>query len=61
MFIVYFSCLAEMEDMLPPGKAVLYTWSDPIGSRKLTWKCGKTRGEVTQKDVYILIGVYSCN
>ncbi|XP_027694898.1 vacuolar protein sorting-associated protein 13A-like isoform X1 [Vombatus ursinus] len=44
------SCLAEMEDMLPPGKAVLYTWSDPIGSRKLTWKCGKTRGEVTQKD-----------
>ncbi|XP_043819430.1 vacuolar protein sorting-associated protein 13A isoform X1 [Dromiciops gliroides] len=44
------SCLPEMEDMLPPGKAVLYTWSDPIGSRKLTWKCGKSRGEVTQKD-----------
>ncbi|XP_068961725.1 intermembrane lipid transfer protein VPS13A isoform X2 [Petaurus breviceps papuanus] len=44
------SCLTEMEDMLPPGKAVLYTWSDPIGSRKLTWKCGKSRGEVTQKD-----------
>ncbi|XP_072461029.1 intermembrane lipid transfer protein VPS13A isoform X2 [Notamacropus eugenii] len=44
------SCLSEMEDMLPPGKAVLYTWSDPIGSRKLTWKCGKSRGEVTQKD-----------
>ncbi|XP_074052805.1 intermembrane lipid transfer protein VPS13A isoform X2 [Macrotis lagotis] len=44
------SCLAEMEDLLPPGKAVLYTWSNPIGSRKLTWKCGKNRGEVTQKD-----------
>ncbi|XP_051822615.1 intermembrane lipid transfer protein VPS13A [Antechinus flavipes] len=44
------SCLTEMEDMLPPGKAALYTWSDPIGCRKLTWKCGKSRGEVTQKD-----------
>ncbi|XP_044533949.1 vacuolar protein sorting-associated protein 13A [Gracilinanus agilis] len=44
------SCLIEMEDMLPPGKAVLYTWNDPIGTRKLIWKCGKSRGEVTQKD-----------
>uniref|UniRef100_F6PPD5 Vacuolar protein sorting 13 homolog A n=1 Tax=Monodelphis domestica TaxID=13616 RepID=F6PPD5_MONDO len=44
------SCLVEIEDMLPPGKAVLYTWNDPIGTRKLIWKCGKSRGEVTQKD-----------
>ncbi|XP_037348487.1 intermembrane lipid transfer protein VPS13A isoform X1 [Talpa occidentalis] len=42
--------LKDIEDSLPPGKAVFYTWADPVGSRKLTWKCGQSHGEVTQKD-----------
>uniref|UniRef100_A0A452VE94 Vacuolar protein sorting 13 homolog A n=1 Tax=Ursus maritimus TaxID=29073 RepID=A0A452VE94_URSMA len=45
------SSLSEIEDSLPPGKAVFYTWADPVGSRKLKWRCGKSHGEVTQKDV----------
>uniref|UniRef100_A0A9L0SXN5 Vacuolar protein sorting 13 homolog A n=1 Tax=Equus caballus TaxID=9796 RepID=A0A9L0SXN5_HORSE len=44
------SSLSEVEDSLPPGKAVFYTWADPVGSRKLKWICGKSHGEVTQKD-----------
>ncbi|XP_008057305.1 vacuolar protein sorting-associated protein 13A, partial [Carlito syrichta] len=44
------SSLSEIEDSLPPGKAVFYTWADPVGSRKLKWRCGKSHGEVTQKD-----------
>ncbi|XP_016013121.2 vacuolar protein sorting-associated protein 13A isoform X4 [Rousettus aegyptiacus] len=44
------SSLSEIEDFLPPGKAVFYTWADPVGSRKLKWSCGKSHGEVTQKD-----------
>ncbi|XP_058421598.1 intermembrane lipid transfer protein VPS13A isoform X1 [Diceros bicornis minor] len=44
------SSLREIEDSLPPGKAVFYTWADPVGSRKLKWTCGKSHGEVTQKD-----------
>ncbi|XP_070287563.1 intermembrane lipid transfer protein VPS13A isoform X1 [Myotis yumanensis] len=44
------SSLSEIEDSLPPGKAVFYTWADPVGSRKLKWSCGKSHGEVTQKD-----------
>uniref|UniRef100_A0A8C3I5A9 Vacuolar protein sorting 13 homolog A n=1 Tax=Chrysemys picta bellii TaxID=8478 RepID=A0A8C3I5A9_CHRPI len=44
------SSLNVMEDHLMPNKAVLYTWADPVGSRKLKWKCGKCNGEVTQKD-----------
>ncbi|GAB5579713.1 vacuolar protein sorting-associated protein 13A isoform X1 [Prionailurus iriomotensis] len=44
------SSLSEIEDSLPPGKAVFYTWADPVGSRRLTWICGKSHGVVTQKD-----------
>uniref|UniRef100_A0A6I8PIJ3 Vacuolar protein sorting 13 homolog A n=1 Tax=Ornithorhynchus anatinus TaxID=9258 RepID=A0A6I8PIJ3_ORNAN len=44
------SSRSELEDCLPPGKATFYTWADPVGSRKLYWKCGKSHGEVTQKD-----------
>ncbi|XP_025747150.1 intermembrane lipid transfer protein VPS13A isoform X1 [Callorhinus ursinus] len=44
------SSLSEIEDSLPPGKAVFYTWADPVGSRKLKWRCGKSHGEVAQKD-----------
>lgn len=51
IFTIYVSSLAEIEDSLPPGKAVFYTWADPVGSRKLKWICGKNHGEVTQKDV----------
>ncbi|EGW07549.1 Vacuolar protein sorting-associated protein 13A, partial [Cricetulus griseus] len=44
------SSLNEIEDSLPPGKAVYYTWADPVGSRKLKWSCGQSYGEVTHKD-----------
>lgn len=44
------SSLNEIEDSLPPGKAVYYTWADPVGSRKLKWSCGQSHGEVTHKD-----------
>ncbi|KAM7329987.1 hypothetical protein ACRRTK_011600 [Alexandromys fortis] len=44
------SSLSEIEDSLPPGKAVYYTWADPVGSRKLKWSCGQSHGEVTHKD-----------
>ncbi|XP_054438980.1 intermembrane lipid transfer protein VPS13A isoform X2 [Pteronotus mesoamericanus] len=44
------SSLTEIEDSLPPGKAVFYTWADPVGARNLKWKCGKCYGEVTQKE-----------
>uniref|UniRef100_A0A8I3WA77 Vacuolar protein sorting 13 homolog A n=1 Tax=Callithrix jacchus TaxID=9483 RepID=A0A8I3WA77_CALJA len=44
------SSLSEIEDSLPPGKAVFYTWADPVGSRTLKWRCRKSNGDVTQKD-----------
>ncbi|XP_026526945.1 vacuolar protein sorting-associated protein 13A [Notechis scutatus] len=44
------SSLTSMEETLEPNKAVLYTWADPVGSRKLKWKCGKNSEEITQKD-----------
>ena len=61
IFTIYVSSLCEIEDSLPPGKAVFYTWADPVGSRKLKWRCGKSHGEVTQKDVCteLIIMVFS--
>uniref|UniRef100_A0A8D0HJA7 Vacuolar protein sorting 13 homolog A n=1 Tax=Sphenodon punctatus TaxID=8508 RepID=A0A8D0HJA7_SPHPU len=44
------SSLHTLEDTLAPNKAVLYSWANPGGSRKMKWKCGKNSGEVTQKD-----------
>uniref|UniRef100_A0A8B9SEM5 Vacuolar protein sorting-associated protein 13A n=1 Tax=Apteryx owenii TaxID=8824 RepID=A0A8B9SEM5_APTOW len=44
------SSLCELEDCLQPNKAVLYTWGDPTGSRKLKWKCGKRTEEITPKE-----------
>uniref|UniRef100_A0A8C4XVK5 Vacuolar protein sorting 13 homolog A n=1 Tax=Falco tinnunculus TaxID=100819 RepID=A0A8C4XVK5_FALTI len=44
------SSLSEMEDCLQPNKAVLYTWADPAGSRKLKWKCGNRTAEITPKE-----------
>lgn len=43
-----------MEDSLQPNKAVLYTWAEPVGSRILKWKCGREKGEVSQKEVSVL-------
>ncbi|XP_054980004.1 intermembrane lipid transfer protein VPS13A [Sorex araneus] len=50
--VIYYrqSSLSETEDHLLPGKSIFYTWTDPVGSRKLKWKCGTSHGEVTQKD-----------
>ncbi|XP_039244728.1 vacuolar protein sorting-associated protein 13A isoform X1 [Pipra filicauda] len=44
------SSLSELEDCLQPNKAVLYTWADPAGSRKLTWKCGNRTEEISPKE-----------
>uniref|UniRef100_A0A2K5EP98 Vacuolar protein sorting 13 homolog A n=1 Tax=Aotus nancymaae TaxID=37293 RepID=A0A2K5EP98_AOTNA len=44
------SSLSEIEDSLPPGKAVFYTWADPGGSRTLKWRCRQSDGDVTQKE-----------
>ncbi|NXC36667.1 VP13A protein, partial [Campylorhamphus procurvoides] len=44
------SSLSELEDCLQPNKAVLYTWADPTGSRKLTWKCGNRTEEISPKE-----------
>uniref|UniRef100_A0A8U8BTT6 Uncharacterized protein n=1 Tax=Geospiza parvula TaxID=87175 RepID=A0A8U8BTT6_GEOPR len=40
------SSLSELEDCLQPNKAVLYTWADPTGSRKLKWRCGNRTEEI---------------
>ncbi|NXY44196.1 VP13A protein, partial [Ceuthmochares aereus] len=44
------SSLSELEDCLQANKAVLYTWADPAGSRKLKWKCGNRTEEITPKE-----------
>ncbi|XP_054253456.1 intermembrane lipid transfer protein VPS13A [Indicator indicator] len=44
------SSLSELEDCLQPNKAVLYTWADPAGSRKLKWRCGNRTEEITPKE-----------
>ncbi|XP_050185633.1 intermembrane lipid transfer protein VPS13A isoform X4 [Myiozetetes cayanensis] len=44
------SSLSEFEDCLQPNKAVLYTWADPAGSRKLKWKCGNRTEEISPKE-----------
>ncbi|NWV17170.1 VP13A protein, partial [Origma solitaria] len=44
------SSLTELEDCLQPNKAVLYTWADPTGSRKLKWRCGNRIEEIAPKE-----------
>ncbi|KAM4752822.1 intermembrane lipid transfer protein VPS13A isoform 1-T1 [Cyanocitta cristata] len=44
------SSLSELEDCLQPSKAVLYTWADPTGSRKLKWRCGNRTEEIAPKE-----------
>uniref|UniRef100_A0A8D2N516 Vacuolar protein sorting 13 homolog A n=1 Tax=Zonotrichia albicollis TaxID=44394 RepID=A0A8D2N516_ZONAL len=46
------SSLSELEDCLQPNKAVLYTWADPTGSKKLKWRCGNRTEEIAAKEVY---------
>uniref|UniRef100_A0A8U8BU69 Uncharacterized protein n=1 Tax=Geospiza parvula TaxID=87175 RepID=A0A8U8BU69_GEOPR len=45
------SSLSELEDCLQPNKAVLYTWADPTGSRKLKWRCGNRTEEIDKMEV----------
>uniref|UniRef100_A0A452S1L9 Vacuolar protein sorting 13 homolog A n=1 Tax=Ursus americanus TaxID=9643 RepID=A0A452S1L9_URSAM len=52
------SSLSEIEDSLPPGKAVFYTWADPVGSRKLKWRCGKSHGEKCLYFVFFLVSFF---
>ncbi|XP_026058511.1 vacuolar protein sorting-associated protein 13A isoform X2 [Carassius auratus] len=41
----------EEMDELAPGQAVYYTWAEPTGSRILSWKWGKYKGELkSEKD-----------
>ncbi|KAF2983033.1 hypothetical protein EK904_011694 [Melospiza melodia maxima] len=44
------SSLSELEDCLQPDKAVLYTWADPTGSKKLKWRCGNRTEEIAAKE-----------
>ncbi|RLW05256.1 hypothetical protein DV515_00005324 [Chloebia gouldiae] len=44
------SSLSELEDCLQPNKAVLYTWADPTGSKKLKWRCGNRTEEIAAKE-----------
>uniref|UniRef100_A0A096M2S5 Vacuolar protein sorting 13 homolog A n=1 Tax=Poecilia formosa TaxID=48698 RepID=A0A096M2S5_POEFO len=39
------SCELEWEN-LDAGKAVYYTWTEPTGSRELSWKHGRNQGEL---------------
>uniref|UniRef100_A0A8C3CU79 Vacuolar protein sorting 13 homolog A n=1 Tax=Cairina moschata TaxID=8855 RepID=A0A8C3CU79_CAIMO len=52
------SSLSQLEGCLQPNKAVLYTWADPAGSRKLTWKCGKITEEITPKEVLVYLASF---
>uniref|UniRef100_A0A8D2N8S8 Vacuolar protein sorting 13 homolog A n=1 Tax=Zonotrichia albicollis TaxID=44394 RepID=A0A8D2N8S8_ZONAL len=45
------SSLSELEDCLQPNKAVLYTWADPTGSKKLKWRCGNRTEEIDKMEV----------
>ncbi|XP_016103444.1 intermembrane lipid transfer protein VPS13A [Sinocyclocheilus grahami] len=48
-----FCSQAEMDE-LAPGQAVYYTWAEPTGSRILSWKCGKYKGELKSEEDQLL-------
>uniref|UniRef100_A0A672P178 Vacuolar protein sorting 13 homolog A n=1 Tax=Sinocyclocheilus grahami TaxID=75366 RepID=A0A672P178_SINGR len=50
-FIIY--CSYKMDE-LAPGQAVYYTWAEPTGSRILSWKCGKYKGELKSEEDQLL-------
>lgn len=41
-------------DELGPGQAVYYTWAEPTGSRILSWKWGKFKGELKSEEDQLL-------
>ncbi|TRY91754.1 hypothetical protein DNTS_026184, partial [Danionella cerebrum] len=47
------SSQAEMAE-LTPGQAVYYTWSEPTGSRTISWRCGKYSGELKSEEDLLL-------
>uniref|UniRef100_A0A673ISN6 Vacuolar protein sorting 13 homolog A n=1 Tax=Sinocyclocheilus rhinocerous TaxID=307959 RepID=A0A673ISN6_9TELE len=47
------SSQAEMDE-LAPGQAMYYTWAEPTGSRILSWKCGKYKGELKSEEDQLL-------
>ncbi|XP_026125478.1 intermembrane lipid transfer protein VPS13A isoform X3 [Carassius auratus] len=47
------SSQAEMDD-LAPGQAVYYTWAEPTGSRILSWKWAKYKGELKSEEDQLL-------
>ncbi|KTG45527.1 hypothetical protein cypCar_00012669 [Cyprinus carpio] len=47
------SSQAEMDE-LAPGQAVYYTWAEPTGSRILSWKWGKYKGELKSEEDQLL-------
>uniref|UniRef100_A0A8C2BZ69 Vacuolar protein sorting 13 homolog A n=1 Tax=Cyprinus carpio TaxID=7962 RepID=A0A8C2BZ69_CYPCA len=58
LFIYFFSnliCLFPLKcvemDELAPGQAVYYTWAEPTGSRILSWKWGKYKGELKSEEL----------
>uniref|UniRef100_A0A8C2GG89 Vacuolar protein sorting 13 homolog A n=1 Tax=Cyprinus carpio TaxID=7962 RepID=A0A8C2GG89_CYPCA len=52
------SSQAEMDE-LAPGQAVYYTWAEPTGSRILSWKWGKYKGELkSEEGKFFVISFY---
>ncbi|XP_057213558.1 vacuolar protein sorting-associated protein 13A isoform X4 [Triplophysa rosa] len=47
------SSQAEIDE-LGPGQAVYYTWAEPTGSRILSWKWGKYKGELKIEEDQLL-------
>ncbi|XP_067251586.1 vacuolar protein sorting-associated protein 13A isoform X2 [Chanodichthys erythropterus] len=47
-------CSQAEFDKLDPGQAVYYTWAEPTGSRILSWKWGKFKGELKSEEDQLL-------
>ncbi|ROI74411.1 Vacuolar protein sorting-associated protein 13A, partial [Anabarilius grahami] len=47
-------CSQAEFDELGPGQAVYYTWAEPTGSRILSWKWGKFKGELKSEEDQLL-------
>ncbi|XDV48401.1 hypothetical protein PO909_017816 [Leuciscus waleckii] len=47
-------CSQTEVDELGPGQAVYYTWAEPTGSRILSWKWGKFKGELKSEEDQLL-------
>uniref|UniRef100_A0AAX7V9C9 Vacuolar protein sorting 13 homolog A n=1 Tax=Astatotilapia calliptera TaxID=8154 RepID=A0AAX7V9C9_ASTCA len=51
--------LSQSEPELEAGKAVYYTWTEPTGSRALSWKCSTYSG--TLKKMCVIYFIYLTN